>query len=334
MRARVAPRGFAGAISRAALLAAALSLAVASCGCGVENRQAGAARVGYVGNDLHQVAYHIAKEKGFFTEQGVEVREEGAFGSGPEVMGALSAGGLDFGYAGASTVLTFAGREMADVRIVAQVDAGGSAIVVRNGLEVQDVAGLKGRTVAVPGYATVQDFLLRTAMKRAGLADGDVNVKVTRPAEMPGELESGRVDAAVACEPCPTIVIARNAGRLLETSEEILPGHPCCLLFVDAGFLRRDPAAVRAIVEAHAKATRYAADNRTEAADIAHLFAGQPTEIAREAVRRMTFSFRPDTKTLARYAEFLASSGVIKTEDPAAFAKGLLDTSFLPEDGG
>ncbi len=323
-----------GRLTFALALAAALLAAIAlPCGCGGGGEQARVVRVGYLRNDLHQVAYYVAREKGFFSEQGLDVREVGAFNAGPEEMSAFSAGELDFGYAGASPVLTFAGQKMVDVKIVAQVNMGGSAIVVRNGLEVDDVAGLKGRTVAVPGYSTVQDFLLRAAMKKAGLGEQDVSVIVVKPPEMPQALASGQIDAAVAWEPYPTMVVEQKVGRVLEASEEIWPHHPCCMLFVDARFLERNPDAVRRMVAAHVEATRYVKDNLVEAGDMAHLFTGQPSEVARKAVRKIEFSWEPDVKGLTRYAEFLKSSGVIKVDDPAAFVRGLVDTGFLPEGG-
>lgn len=335
---RFAPETGAGARRRrpaAIALALVTALAVAlPAGCGAGREQSRVVRVGYLRNDVHQVAYHAAREKGYFADRGLDVREGGAFNAGPEEMSAFSAGELDMGYVGASPFLTFAGQEMVDVRIVAQANVGGSAIVVRNGLEVEDVAGLKGRTIAVPGYSTVQDFLLRIAMKKAGLGERDVNVIVVKPPEVPGALAAGQVDAAVVWEPYPSMVLAQNAGRILETSEEIWPGHPCCMLIVDSGFLARNPDTVRRVVDAHVEATRYVADNLVEAGDMAHLFTGQPTEVARAAVKKMKFSWKPDVKGVTRYAEFLKSNGVIKVEDPASFVGRLVDPRFLPGDDG
>lgn len=319
------------ALALAVLLACALAL---PAGCGGGGRQSRAVRVGYLRNDLHQVAYYVAREKGFFAGRGLDVREGGAFNAGPEEMSAFSAGELDFGYAGTAPVLTFAGRDMVDVRVVAQANVEGSAIVVRNGLEIEDVAGLKGRTIAVPGYSTVQDFLLRTAMKEAGLADKDANVIVVKPPEVPAALAAGRIDAAVVWEPYPTMVTSGKAGRVLATSRQIWPGHPCCLLVVDAGFLRENPDTVRRTVAAHVEATRYINENRVEAGDLAHLFTGQPTDVARQAVGKLDYSFEPDIEGITRYARFLQDGGVIDVDDPESFVRGLVDTSFLPGDEG
>lgn len=311
----------------------ALLLTLPLGGCGGKPQGTRVVRIGTLRNDLHQVAYYVAREKGFFTEEGLDVREGGAFNAGPEEMSAFSAGDLDMGYAGTAPIVTFTGQDMADVKIVAQANMVGSAIVVRNGLEAEDVAALKGRTIAVPGYSTVQDFLLRTALKKAGVGDKDVNIIVVKPPEMIPALAGGQIDAAVAWEPYPSMMVAQKAGRVLIRSGRIWPHHPCCMLVADANFLRENPETVKRFVAAHVKATRYIKENPLEAADMAHLFTGQPTEVVRAAMKDIEFSYVPEVKSIQRYVEFLKSNGVIKVKDAASFTRGLVDTGFLPGGG-
>jgi NitT/TauT family transport system substrate-binding protein len=222
---------------------------------------------------------------------------------------------------------------MIDIKIVAQANMVGSAVLVRNGLEAEDVADLRGRTIAVPGYSTVQDFLLRTALKKAGVSEQDVSIIVVKPPEMIPALSRGQVDAAVAWEPYPSMVVAQKAGRILTTSGKIWPHHPCCMLVADAKFLRDNPDTVRRVVAAHVKATKYIRENQQEAADMAHIFTGQPRDVAQAAMKDIEFSYMPEIKGIQRYADFLKSNGVIKVENTAAFTRGLVDTSFLPGGG-
>ena len=58
-------------------------------GCGSQGSAATVVRVGFLRNDMHQLAYYVAREKGFFSEQGLDVREGGTFNAGPEEMSAL-----------------------------------------------------------------------------------------------------------------------------------------------------------------------------------------------------------------------------------------------------
>lgn len=323
--------GGSGLWRAAALVFAFALLAVfAPSGCGGGAKKPGIVRVGYLRNDLHQLAYYVAREKGFFTREGLEVRESGVFNAGPEEMSAFSAGDLDIGYVGVAPCLTFAGQEMADVRIVAQVNRVGSAIIVRPGLDATDVSALKGRTIAIPGISTVQDFLLRTALDKAAVDASEVKMTVVKPPEMLQALAGAQVDAAVAWEPYPSMAEAQGSGRILEKSQSIWPHHPCCMVVADARFLERDPDTVRRFLKAHATATEYINKNPLEAADMAHLFTGQATAVARAAMKNIEFSCEPDVGKIQRYVEFMMQAGVIKDGNPGAFTRRLVDVSFIP----
>lgn len=319
--------GFGGAL--AFIMAALLGLTLLLPGCG-EKATTNVVRVGYLRNDLHQLAYYVAREKGYFSDEGLEVKEGGVFNAGPEEMSAFSAGELDMGYVGAAPAVTFAAQEMVDIKIVAQVNAEGSAIVVRNGLDVSDVSGLKGRTIAVPGHSTVQDFLMRLAVKEAALDSGEVNIVTLKPSEMIAAIRGGQVDAFVAWEPYPQVAVAQGAGWILETSGEIWPHHPCCVLVADAGFAEKNPETVRRFVEAHVNATRFINENPQQASAMGHLFTGQEGEVVEAAMKNIEFVYKPDTEGLERYVEFLKEIGVIKVKSAGSFTRDLVDTRFLP----
>lgn len=313
----------------ALLLGFATVTAVALGGCG-DGKETRVVRMGYLRSDLHQLAYYVAREKGFFAEEGLDVREAGAFNAGPEEMSAFSAGELDMGYVGTAPAVTFTGRDMARVRVMAQANQEGSAVVVRNGLEAEDVTALKGRTVAVPGYTTVQDFLLRLALEEEKLEPGDVNTITLKPPEMISALSSSQVDAFVAWEPYPSQAVQQKAGRVLLYSGKIWPRHPCCMLVADEGFLERAPDTVRRVVAAHVKATRYINENPAEAVDMARLFTGQGIDVVGNAMKHIEFSYRPDLGAIERYVEFLNASGVIRVDSPRAFTDEFVDARFLP----
>jgi NitT/TauT family transport system substrate-binding protein len=315
------------------LLLLCLVAGLASAGCGSSPTSAKVVRVGYLRNDLHQLAYYVAREKGFFTEQGIEVRDAGAFNAGPEEMSAFSAGDLDIGYVGVAPCLTFASQDMADVKIVAQANMGGSSILVRPGLDAEDVAALRGRSVAIPGISTVQDFLLRTALVKAGVDPADVTEIVVKPPEMLSALNGAQVDAAVVWEPYPSMAVAAGSGRVLENSSKIWPHHPCCMVVADSAFIKKDPDTVKRFVAAHVKATKYIQDNPAEAADMAHLFTGQDKAVVKSALKNIEFGYRPDVKAITKYVDFMKMAGVVKDKDAAAFTRGLVDDEFLPGGG-
>ena len=319
-------------------MSVALLLLCAICaglltGCGSGTSATRVVRVGYLSTDMHQLAYYVAREKGFFTQEGLDVREVGAFSAGPEEMSAFSAGQLDMGYVGAAPAITFASQGMADIKIVAQANTIGSSIVVRPGLDIADVNGLKGLTVAIPGVSTMQDFILHKALDEAGVDPAEVNIIVVKPPDMIASLASGQIDAAVVWEPYPTMAVAQNAGRVLITSAKILPDHPCCMVVVDSKFLKDNPDTVKRFIAAHIKATDYINANKLEAADMAHLWTGQDTSITRVAMKNIKYAYVPSVKAIQSYVDFMKKSGVVKQKDTAAFTRSLVDTSFTGGSG-
>ena len=315
-----------------ALLTVLVASACVSGGCG-GGSQTRVVRAGFVQGDIHDLAYYVAREKEFFQDEGLDMREGGAFDSGAELMSAFSAGELDLGYVGVAPAVTFVAQDMADIKMVAGVNAGGSALVVRSGLEGEDPAALKGHTVAVPGLSTVQDMLLGMALRKSGLTRADVNTISLGPSEMVGTLRGFRIDAFLASEPVPSQAVQEKAGRVLLTSDGIWPGHPCCALVVDSAFLRRNPDTVSRVVAAHVRATDYIKKNPLEATDMARLFTGKESGIVEGAMKNMDFTYGLDEKKLGRYVLFMEEQGVVAKGEAGRLTANIVDKQFLPEKG-
>src|SRR3989339_1470895 len=89
-----------------------------------------AIRMAVLQSDIHQLAFWVALEKGFFTKNGVFVEVAGIFKAGPEIMTAFSAGELDMAYVGEAPATTAVANKAAGVVVVAQVNTEGSALVI------------------------------------------------------------------------------------------------------------------------------------------------------------------------------------------------------------
>src|SRR5208282_5188137 len=172
----------------------------------------------YLQSDLHHLPLCVALEKGYFKEYGVDVAIAGIFRAGPETMSAFSADSLDMAYVGIAPTITAVANKTARIRVLAQVNTDGSAIVVGNTSPIRSILDLSGKTVAVPGVSTVQDFLLRKALTNNGLALNKVNIIVLKPPEMIGALRTGQIDAFIAWEPFPAKAVTSGVGRVLVTS--------------------------------------------------------------------------------------------------------------------
>lgn len=123
-------------------------------------------RIGYLRADLHQLAFYIALKEGYYKKMGLDVDAK-VYANGIEVMNAFKIGELDAAYLGSAPATLKRINEDVKIKIVAGVNNEGSAIVVRNG--VNSVKDLAGKRIAIPGFGTVQDFLLRMVANKTRL---------------------------------------------------------------------------------------------------------------------------------------------------------------------
>jgi len=314
-------------------LAALLALLPALLAAAVPPAAAGEKlRLGYLRSDLHHLAAWVGIEKGFFRDEGLEVETAGIFNAGAEEMSAFASKGIDVGYLGIAPSVTGVANHAASVKAAALANAEGSAVVVRADSPVRRVQELAGRTVAIPGYASVQDFLLRRALAAAGLEAGAVTIIVIKPPEMITALESRQIDAFIAWEPHATKAVTKGVGRILLPSSQIWPGHPCCVVAFEGSVARDRPAVVQAFLRAHAKATAFILANADEAVRIGVQYTGMDEKTVRIALGNITYRVELERAPVREYASYLARLGYIKETDPDAILRDYLDPAGLVKD--
>ena len=152
------------------------------------------------------------------------------------------------------------------VKVVSGAQVEGSSIVAGENSGINTVADLKGKTVATPGEATIQNMLLTSALTQAGVSTSDVEFTTMKAAQMTDALKAGQVDAMIIWEPYASIAVKNGDGKLVETSGEIIPGHPCCCVVAREDFINNHGDALEKVLEAHKNATEFTNANPAEAA--------------------------------------------------------------------
>lgn len=159
----------------------------------------------------------VAKEKGFFAEEGVEVELIGM--EIPEALySGLLAGQLDANIVTIDTVVPHFDPEQPYACVmVTDESLGADGILATR--DIQTIADLRGKMVAVP-HGSVAQFYLNVLLKKAGLTQGDLEV-VDLPAEdADNAFLMGEVDAAVTWEPWLTQGRQAAHGHVLAVSSE------------------------------------------------------------------------------------------------------------------
>jgi len=98
----------------------------------------------------------------------------------------------------------------------------GLLYVVSKDETLKTVAGLKGRTLAVPFKNDMPDFVMARLLKQAGLGEGGVAIEYTAsPPEAVQLLLTGRVDAALLSEPAATGVAIKAKSLFMTVHRAI-----------------------------------------------------------------------------------------------------------------
>ena len=123
-------------------------------------------RMGYLTADLHQLAFYVALKEGYYEDVGLNIVKK-EFTNGVFEMEGFKQNEIDVGYLGGSPATLKRVNDNIKIKIIAGANNEGSAIVVRS--DISDPKDLAGKKIAIPGYGTVQDFLLRLFVEKNGL---------------------------------------------------------------------------------------------------------------------------------------------------------------------
>jgi NitT/TauT family transport system substrate-binding protein len=286
-------------------------------------------RIGYLQSDIHQLACWVAMEKGFYEKNGANAQVAGIFKAGPEEMSAFAAGALDMGYVGEAPATTAVANRVAKATVLAQVNTEGSAIMVKKGSPIQKPADLAGKTIAIPGHSTVQDFLLQKALRKFKVDPRKVSIIVLKPPEMIGALKTGQIDGFIAWEPYPAKAQTMGVGQVLLTSSQIWKDHPCCVLIADDGFRKLRPEDVESMVKSHVEATNFINKFPDEAVKIGVKYTGMDEETVRTAMKNVNYTYELSIDGETEYVDFLSRLKYIDVPHAETFVTRFIDPGVL-----
>ena len=164
--------------------------------------------------------------------------------SSAEVQAGLESGQFDAGLIGSYFIITSATDSITS-KLVAMVSRQGLGLIGRTG-EVEDVASLRGKKVAVPPPGT-QVLILNELLREAGLTLGkDVEAVPLGYADHPAALEGGDVQAYIGTEPLCTQSVTAGVGTRIPGVYDTPLGDLNTGLWVSSKALQ-DPERVRVI---------------------------------------------------------------------------------------
>ena len=266
-----------------ALIAASMALA-AGCGGDDESGGGGSGASGEAGSvksgkvllsyteSIYWMPLLVAKEMGYFEDEGIEVETEATEGSG-FVTQQVIAGNVDYGWAAAADDVVAFSKDQSLRALSCNPPQNIFSITAPEGSEVQDVTDLKGKTLGITEAGGGEEPIVNAALGAADLQrNADVKILPIGAAgpQSLNAIKTGKVDAYASSYPDISALRAEGLKLADITPEEfkVIPGD--CLLVKedtlnDAG--KREFAVKMA--RAWAKGAVFAATNPDAAIEIA-----------------------------------------------------------------
>jgi NitT/TauT family transport system substrate-binding protein len=292
--------------------------------------------IGYVPASVFAPIF-VAKEKGYFAEEGLNVTLEPLPG-GSDMVALTATGDFDAGIGGAGPAFWNALALGLPIKVIAPGHAEGNPVatplmISKKSCEsgaIKSVADLKGKKVSVNARGATE-YWLAAALATAGLTLDDIDLQTLAFSDAVAALEGGAVDAAMVGEPLATAAEQNGIAVRLLTDFPVQDIQPT-IVFANSNFLAENPEAATGIVTAYLKACRdLAADGFSDPATLAIIeqYTGVPATLVSQAVRPVyAVDGHIDLAGLGKLQTFFRERGQLEYDtdlDPATF----VDTQYI-----
>lgn len=205
---------------------------------------------------------HLAQEKGFFAQEGVEVRLI-EFIAVNDTQRAFEHDKIDGGTFSLLQVLQNRDVLTRQLQIPMVIDFSDGADILLARPEITGVPALRGKRVGVT-ISPLDIYFLTRALELHGMSLQDVALVYLRTMDMPEALRSGTVDAVPSYPPNSSEIEAAGIARPIFDSTRI-PGEIVDVLALDEAVIRDRPEDVAGLIRAFYRAVRYAQEQPEEA---------------------------------------------------------------------
>jgi sulfonate transport system substrate-binding protein len=293
-------------LSRRAALAAAMAGGVAAAWPG-RSRAAGGRtiRIGYQRYGTLIILRHTGYLDQALARTGDQV-EWSEHPAGPQMLQAMGAGALDFGITG-DTPPIFAQAASRRIVYVAHEPPApfGEAIIAPKGSKITDVAGLRGKTVALNRGSNVHWLLVR-ALQKVGMGMQDIQPVFLAPAAGRPAFDTGRVDAWAIWDPYFSSVESASSPIVLTTANGLVQNRQ--FLLADRAFADAHPDLVVETLHQLGLSDQWAQAHKPEVSAYLAADTGLPLPVVRKAIDRLSFGVMPMTQDVVAEQQQIADA--------------------------
>jgi NitT/TauT family transport system substrate-binding protein len=218
---------------------------------------------------LCSAPFFIAREKGFYKEEGLKYEEVKIdSGQGPQL---LTTGQVDVTNNLLATLIQPIANGL-DVRIPLGLHTGCIKVMVSPDSSIKTPADLKGKKIGTSSMNSSGTVITQRYLAELGIGVSTNHLEVEwliyPSTELPLALERGQVDAITTEDPRAWIIENEGKGRVIINSatDDYLKNEFCCVLVASAAVLDKHPEVLAKFTRAIQKAARYVQENQEETA--------------------------------------------------------------------
>ncbi|MFC1753973.1 ABC transporter substrate-binding protein [Thermoproteota archaeon] len=223
----------------------------------------------------HSVHIYIALEKGYFAEQGLDIKVH-KFASGKQALDTLLAGGADIATT-ADFPLTLAGLSGQEVYVTAMMGHFNDMKVIARNDFIDSLQDLRGKRIATKKGGGGEFFMYKLLDKESISLDS-VDIYYVDPPDMPAALVRGDIDAFIIWEPYVSKAKKDLGDAVIVFSPKDIYGETWNLA-VNKDFDAENPEAVKKFLKAIIKADNFFQNNRQESIEITMKHTGAEKDI-------------------------------------------------------
>ncbi|GJH35839.1 ABC transporter substrate-binding protein [Paraburkholderia hospita] len=218
----------------------------------------------------------VAHNNGYFDAAGIQAEKPTLLRSWAQLVEAFLSGQVNVVHLLSPMTVWARYGSKAPAKVVAWNHVNGSALTVSH--DVNTVADLGGKTVAVPFWYSVHNVVLQDMLRAQGLTPvlkhsgtpgpKEVNLIAMAPSDMPPALASKQIAGYIVAEPFNAAAEQLNVGKILRFTGDVWRNHACCVIFMHEQDLTQRPAWSQKVVDAIVKAQLWTRANPQEAAKL------------------------------------------------------------------
>lgn len=255
----------------------------------------------YIGFKVYDPVY-VAKDKGFFEENNLNVEIVDLISAGPNALQMISGGDAEMGLSSTMAIINARSQGMPIMAISdLQSSIGDQPLeefFVRKDSGINFIEDLRGKKIAINLVKSSFHYTWLMALEEAGISENEVEWVILPFDQQELALKNGQVDAIGLMQPYIGHTRAQEDFKVLYTALDVFGEKQFCPQVINNVWAKENPEAVKAFVKTMAETTEWIEENQDEAREIIAKYTGMEAQYIED------YHFQENAMVVEEDAEF------------------------------